>query len=309
MEETMSDDPDDDQDAGQDTCGSTGVFTLPEITITGSASAADSDTQDSDTTSPVLAGITPEPVFPTPVSPVPGGPPPSWSPDFNLQSPKTPGFEPPLDFRPPPGSAIAPQAAAAPEATEATGLFAAAGTAAGVAAMAAGAVVGAGGPIVVGYVIDHAEELNQAPDPDLQSLPGGAPLPAGPDLDAGAAPQANPSPASLQQQGGGNCDGLFKSVADQLKLLEQLREEAAEDKQHLWELEQKGECGPDGTTWSGHKQAYDGQRQTLAERIKEWEGQCPGMQLTPDQQEELEMARDYADPDNDKFPDRPEYAK
>jgi hypothetical protein len=110
-----------------------------------------------------------------------------------------------------------------------------------------------------------------------------------------------------QQQSGGNCDGLFKSIADQLKLLEQLREEAAEDKQHLWELEQNGERGPDGTTWSGHKQAYDQQRKELAERIKRWEGQCPGMQLTPGQQEELEMARDYAG--NDKFPDKPEYAK
>jgi hypothetical protein len=110
-----------------------------------------------------------------------------------------------------------------------------------------------------------------------------------------------------QQQSGGNCDGLFKSVTDQLKLLEQLLEEAAADKQHLWELEQEGKRGPDGTTWSGHKRSYDKERKELAERIKRWEGQCPGMQLTPDQQEELEMAHDYAD--NDKFPDKPEYAK
>jgi hypothetical protein len=47
MEEAMSQ-GDDDQDSGQDTSGSTGIFTLPEITITGSPSAADSDSQDSD---------------------------------------------------------------------------------------------------------------------------------------------------------------------------------------------------------------------------------------------------------------------
>jgi hypothetical protein len=187
---------DDDLDAGQDNSGSTGVFTLPEITITGSPSGSDSDAQDFDTTSPVLAaGIATDPMFPGP-----GGQPMGPIPDSTFQFPKIPGE----------GTGAASDTAAdvtadtalageetllgaTPEAVPAAAPAAASGAVvAGVAV--GGVVVGFAGTLAVGYAIDHAEELNQAPDPELQSLPGGAPLPAGPDLDAGAAPQ---SPASF----------------------------------------------------------------------------------------------------------------
>lgn len=46
-------------------------------------------------------------------------------------------------------------------------------------------VVGAVGPAAVGVVIDHADTVNQRPDPDEISPPGGAPLQTG-SMDAGA---------------------------------------------------------------------------------------------------------------------------
>jgi hypothetical protein len=50
---------------------------------------------------------------------------------------------------------------------------------------------------------------------------------------------------------GGDCDSLLQSIIDQLKLLEQLFEEATTDDKKLWRREQDGETDPSGTTWSG----------------------------------------------------------
>ena len=105
---------------------------------------------------------------------------------------------------------------------------------------------------------------------------------------------------------GGDCNSRLQSIIDQLKLLEQLFEEATTDARGLWKKEQKGEIDPSGTTWSGHKKSYEKARKELQDRIKDWEDQCPGMNLDADQREELEMAHDYAKKD---FPEKPEYAK
>jgi hypothetical protein len=111
-----------------------------------------------------------------------------------------------------------------------------------------------------------------------------------------------------KQQSGpdGDCNGRFQGVIDQLKLLEQLFEEATTDERRLWEKEQKGIPDDSGTTWSGHKKSYEGQRDELRRRIADWENNCKDMTLDENQKKELEMAKDYSQKD---FPGKPEYAK
>jgi hypothetical protein len=52
-----------------------------------------------------------------------------------------------------------------------------------------------------------------------------------------------------------------------------------------------------------NKTSYEKERKNLQDRIKD---KCAGMNLDANQQEELEMAHDYAKKD---FPEKPEYAK
>lgn len=105
--------------------------------------------------------------------------------------------------------------------------------------------------------------------------------------------------------GGPSCQDLLQQIIELLNEVAQRFNDALNDRHGLYEHHRRiADAHPEHGSWEGHERRYNQDRGDLRRKLAEWDADddCRGFRLSPEQQTDMEEAREFGDK---AFPERP----